>query len=283
MKKLSGIFTSTHVDRHGDRMALSALEQARDHIHSQYIPYGIEHDPRIPPIGRVVSAEIKPLDDGEYALEGEVEFYEPGDKISLQEDGREIPIDSYDGDLLYVIYDMGFQTESDNIIISEINNIFGTEPMQEVRKALEPISILTIGGAFVLGQIAVGFLSRLGQDGYEHLKVRLKKLFRGRKKVPDSLLQLSFVLSVDEHEIEVDIIATNPSSHDIDALLDNSLSQLDIFLPQIINPHSKLKKLVFEQKEGKLRLRFGVRKDAVPMFPMFENDNLSVKCFNFCN
>ena len=54
-----------------------------DQVKTAYIPMGIEHDPRIPPLGRVITAEITHLPDGEYALDAKVEVFEEGDVVPL--------------------------------------------------------------------------------------------------------------------------------------------------------------------------------------------------------
>lgn len=52
------IMTTTHVDLHGDRMSLSVLESLASQIKERYLPININHDIRIPPVGRVVDAEV---------------------------------------------------------------------------------------------------------------------------------------------------------------------------------------------------------------------------------
>lgn len=167
MERIKAVLTTTHVDEHGDKMTLSALESLIDQIRTEYIPVGLEHDPRIRPFGRVVAANIKPLGDDEFAVEGEIELFEPGDEIPLVDEDRQIPIHTYSADSVEIRFDRGFADESDRRLIRQIADLFHSKPQQEVKKALDPLTVLTIGGAFVLGGIAQGFLSRLGQDSYE--------------------------------------------------------------------------------------------------------------------
>jgi hypothetical protein len=51
-------------------------------IRSAYLPMWNNHDPRIPPFGRVVAAEVRQLSDGECAVEAEIEVFEEGDSTS---------------------------------------------------------------------------------------------------------------------------------------------------------------------------------------------------------
>jgi len=72
---------TSHVDKHSEKMALSALEDLVDLVNKQYTPMGIEHDPRIPPVGRVLSAHIEELEDGEFAVDGIAEVFEEGELL----------------------------------------------------------------------------------------------------------------------------------------------------------------------------------------------------------
>lgn len=177
MKKQKAILTTTHVDRHFQKMSLSALEQVVDLIGRHHIPFIVEHDPRIPPIGRILDAHIKQLEDGEYGVEATIEMYELGEDIPMIDDSREIPLHDHRADKLEVMYDRNFQTLDDQLLIRDLAFLFGTEPKEEAKKALDPLTVLTICGVFLLGGIAKGFLSKLGGDGYELLRDRLKSLW----------------------------------------------------------------------------------------------------------
>src|SRR4030065_241004 len=151
MKKLPARLTSTHIDRHNDRMALSALESLVTHINTAYLPVGIEHDPRIPPVGRIASAEIKELEDGEYAVDAILDIFESGDIIELTDSKRLLPIHENIVGELHISYDRNFRNAEDQILIKEIGELFDARPQEEMKKALDPITVLTIGGAFLRG------------------------------------------------------------------------------------------------------------------------------------
>ena len=55
---------TTHVDRHGERLTRSALESLVRQLRANYIPIGFEHDPRFPPLGRMIDATVVELPDG---------------------------------------------------------------------------------------------------------------------------------------------------------------------------------------------------------------------------
>lgn len=62
-----GIASTTHLDRHNERMAKSALDGMADQIKEKYIPQLIEHDWNRH-IGVLLYGEVFQLKDGEYAL-----------------------------------------------------------------------------------------------------------------------------------------------------------------------------------------------------------------------
>jgi hypothetical protein len=70
-----GIASTTHIDRHNDKMTLGALEGAAEQANSRLIPYLINHDFN-QQIGVILYGEVFQLDDGEYALGVVVGLYE---------------------------------------------------------------------------------------------------------------------------------------------------------------------------------------------------------------
>jgi hypothetical protein len=272
MRTLSGILTTTRVDRHGHRMTLSSLEDGAGQINRLYLPFGVEHDPRIAPIGRVVAARVVPVGDGEYGLEGEIEIFEPGDDLPLPDEGREIPMREYPSTQLQVLSDMAFEDADSRRDLAELSERLGSDHAQEMKKAFEPIAVLVIGGAaFVLGQLAQGFLSRLGEDGYELLKTKLKALVGRRQAIgKDTLLEVSLVVPLQGQNVEIDIHCTNPTGIAIDDIVRKQLQRIDDALPSLVDPRLGIRRLVFEYQEGDVHLRFAVRRDAVPLFPKFD-------------
>ncbi len=64
---ITGIASTTHIDRHNERMAKSALDGMAKQIKERFIPHLIEHDPN-QHIGVILYGEVFRLKDGEYAL-----------------------------------------------------------------------------------------------------------------------------------------------------------------------------------------------------------------------
>lgn len=268
MRIITARFATTHVDRHGDRMLLSALESLVESASSQHLPVIHNHDPRTPPIGRIAGARIVSLDGGEYAVDGEIELFEAGDQFEEPLELRSIPVRTYPAGKLQLGFDRNYRNEADQRLIDDISAVLGTHPRSEEKKALDPLSILTIVGLFILSNIASEFLRRLGSDGYDLFKQKLKTLMSLRKEgEKERLLRFDFAVQRGEYIASVEVIMTNPSERDIEMFLSRGLEELDGMLPQIYREDLGIKRITFEYEGGKLVLRFAVRHDCVPLFP----------------
>lgn len=67
MKIITGIASTTHIDKHNERMAKSALDSMAEQIKKRFLPQLVEHDPN-QHIGVILYGEVFQLKDGEYAL-----------------------------------------------------------------------------------------------------------------------------------------------------------------------------------------------------------------------
>lgn len=75
---VKGIGATTHLDRHNCRIAKEALEDAVKDINEGLyaVGVGMEHDPTVMPIGKVLSGRMVTFEDGEYGIEIEQEIFE---------------------------------------------------------------------------------------------------------------------------------------------------------------------------------------------------------------
>ncbi len=67
MNITTAIASTTHIDKHGDRFAKSALDDMARQIKTKFIPHLVEHDPK-QQVGAALYGEVFKLGDGEYAL-----------------------------------------------------------------------------------------------------------------------------------------------------------------------------------------------------------------------
>ena len=263
------ILSTTHVDQHNEKMTLAALESLVEQSNDNIIPVTVEHDPRKPPIGRIKSTQIKQLEDGEYGLEGIFEIYEDDDDFTLPlDDKREMKIDEHPINSLSIMYDRSYQNSEDITLIYELNEIVksGSEPAFYTKKALEPISVFYIIGGFALTSVAAGFFNQIGSDLWEIFKNKLKKLLSNKTAPEDEkLLSFDFTIEKDGYKVNTSIILTNPTEEDIDNFLEKGIKEVDLLPVEYFEPDMALKKIILEYSDNKLKVNFGVRKDAVPI------------------
>jgi hypothetical protein len=257
--------TTTHVDKHNERMSVDALKGFVDLLNRQYTPMGVEHDPRIPPVGRVISAQIEELPDGEFAVDGIAEFYEEGQEIEFKDDGREIPIE-LPSEGITISPDRSYLEPNDKELLQELKNLLKGEINPQVKKSIEPISILIIAASFMAGGIAQGFLSKIGEDIWEKLKSKINELVNSKTRVEkDRLLVFEFTVDLENNPLSLETILANPSESEIRKFLDDGLGQLDKKTNHFFQHRHYLRKVVFEYKDNKLKVIFGLRKDGVPL------------------
>jgi hypothetical protein len=257
---------TSHIDRHNEKMSLDALESFVDQVNKQYTPIGIEHDPRIPPVGRVVSAHIEELEDGEFAVDGIAEMFEEGEETEFKDDEKEIPVREFTDDRLHIGYDRSYQNPDDQQLLKETRTLINGELSQQLKKATEPVSLLVIAGSFIAGGIAAGFLNKIGEDAWDSFKEKLIKLMnRKREEKKDYLLSFEFVVHKESHPLSLETILSNPTASEVNMFLQEGLEMLDGITPQFFKTRHHLRKIVFEYEKGKLRVIFGLRKDAVPL------------------
>jgi hypothetical protein len=266
MKYAEGIFATSHIDRHGDKLTINALTSMVTQINSQYLPIIVEHDPRCPPQGRTISAQLEQLEDGEYAVKATSQLFEKGDNIEFDNTGRKMPIREVNDEFIHIIDDRSFATPDDQVSIEELRQIISGKKDTEEKKALDPISVLQIAGIFILGGIATGFINKIGADCWDAFKRKLSEIIQKKKEErSECLLIFRFLLKHQQNTISIEVILTNPSNTDIDLFLKEGLQDLDKLSPYLLS-NKNISKIVLEYSKGKLAVSFGVRSDAVPMY-----------------
>ena len=267
MRRVQGIATTTHVDLHGEAMTLSALEDFVRQVREGYIPVGVEHDIRNPPIGRIVSGEVVRLPDGEHGLLVTEELYESTDTASgLAGDGRRMVTSCREIQGLAVMYDRTFDSEAGRTLLANLASLTdGQEPPRPyLKKALEPSPTLLISaGMFLLGAVASGFLSRVGADAYDSLKAALRR-YLSTEKPSERIFDFCIYVRAPNSEMEVHILLTNPSPDELAAALDGSLASMDELLAQLPVDEVDIARVVYQAGTDGPHLLYTVRGDAVP-------------------
>lgn len=265
---LEGTLANDKVDKHGEAMSVGALKTMAADISSYWIPMGVEHDPRIPPQGRILSASLRQEADGSTAVVGRVELFDPNvDYPYLSGSGRRLRVRATD--TMAFVVDRGSSAPEVLPLAKEVAGLLNTRLASEIKKSVELLTLVgLVIGTYLLGEIAGGFLKKLGADIYDSVKVKIKEVVAAhRRAVPSAerLFTLHVGVSSPAGIAEVEIILENPDPADIDRLLDAGLPKLQQLLsrPGLLDP--QIARLVFMYRDGRLSLHYAVRHDAVPL------------------
>jgi hypothetical protein len=230
------------------------------------MPVWHEHDPRIPPLGRVAEAHIEEIPDGQLSLIGTIEEFERGDVVPY-DSSRRMFLRSVDVDRLHIAYDRSYRDPVSQALIRDIGILLGTESQAEVKKALEPLSVLVLYGTFAAGGIASGFFKEIGSDGYKALKEKMKLLLARRKaKRKPFVFRFSAIVGLDHRTIEVDFIISNPTTESLERLFHSHLAAADSCLIDYLRTNPEVQRVVFDASGEAVEFSYAVRSDAVPFF-----------------
>ena len=250
---MKGIMSTTHIDKQGGRMTKEAMLSLIEQTNKYYVPMGIEHDPRIPPIGRIEFTELIELEDGEYGIQGTFHIFEKGDQLTYKKNDRRVSIHDDENTKIHLCHDQILSDKKTKELIESLSQILGSEPQLEVKKSLEPISILTIVGAFILGGIFSGFFNKLGSDLYDKLIETLKVYF-SRIKEKENLLIIRSISKVRDQLIEIEIIITNPDDSKISRFFEFDIKELDSQLIKLESKLNNISKLEMKHKRYMIKL-----------------------------
>jgi hypothetical protein len=117
-------------------------------------------------------------------------------------------------------------------------------------------------GLFVVGNVAAGFVRKVGSDAWDAVKSGLKKLTRSGPE--GQLFAFHFSAEHETGRIAVETILTDPKPNDVERFLTSDLPRLYQTLKPVLETEG-LWKLVLESKKGELKILYGVRSDAVPV------------------
>ena len=271
MPILEAVIATTHLDTQGERLAPDAIRHLAESVNSRFIPVGIEHDPRIPPQGRLRSCFVREREDGELEAVAEMEIFDEH-SVALDQT-REIALHSRIGDRLIISCDWTHRGPVDQADIKASAEALGTNPTYDAKKSADPISVISLTGAFALGGIASGLFNKIGSDLWDTLRPRLAKLTsRTESRKGEQLLIFRVQIEVDGKAREIETILSDPTPEQIETFFRRSAQVLDQVLPVYVHNAPDVRQFVFEYSNGELELKFGVRSDCQPLFP-----TLSVK------
>lgn len=246
---------TTHIDMQRCKLTLGALEGMQEQIRTNIIPIIVNHDPRIPPIGRMIDAEIVQLEDGEYALDAIGEIFEDQSE-AVTADDRDLILNKYESNTIGISVDESFQTNEDRKLLNELDQILGTNVprAEESKRSIDPVAVIEIGGCFLLEAIASGFLSQIGSNLYDVFIEKLTKLTTCKEHESEKILKFNFtVRHSDGREIVSEILLTNPTSKDIDAIIKRGLKQSEKAIASLFSKkNNSIAKVVFDYRDKTL-------------------------------
>lgn len=267
MRKYLVTISSTRTDTQGEQVTRSALESAARRLNAYYIRVGRGHDPRLPPLGRIVSAQVEPIGNGHFALGAELEVWDDTDQpAGIAGDGRTLAPEEEPENAFHVEYDLPAAADLGLPFFQELARIAGPEakPRYNAKKAVEPLPAIVIAiGAFVLGSIATGFLAKVGEDVYEALKAKLKattKSHPGR----DRLLVVRTAVDVNRQKVGVELVLTNSTDPDIEWLFSSGFMELDAVVKATLEATPEAREIVAECAGGDVRVLYWLRPNGVP-------------------
>jgi len=278
MKICDARLTTTHKDKHGERLTLEELKRVVKQVNASYILVGAHHDPRIAPQGRVLEAHIEKLDDGEHAAIAQIEIFENGDAPEEKQGPRSIPERRPQERALEILYDRAFLSPNGEKELADIARGIGASCNQDLKKAIEPLPTLTIVG-ITLGLIAggaffKGFFGQMGEDAWVALRKGIPRLFRtlreGSEVRKECLLVLRAVPPEGNPYLCVDVVVPNATEVELVNLRTGAASDIDTILAKLVELQPSARHFTSEFVGGKLNLLYAVRSDAAPLFPNSE-------------
>lgn len=258
---------TTHVDAHGEQADAAALAGMAQAINQSYLPFRVNDDPRIAPIGRIAGAMVQHLPDGHLAVVALIEVWDVGDtRESITGDDRRPPPPTDPEHRFRIGYDRAAAAELGEELFAELAALAGpsAEPQYHAKTSDDAISAVMIGGGvFATDGIAGGFRQRLGEDLYTALQERLAKVARPRSS-GDRVLVLQFGVEHGAELVAVDLIATNPTPTDVRALFSTGLPALDTLVTETVRANPDAATIVAHLDGTGVRLLHWIRADGVP-------------------
>ena len=271
MKQYNKVIHSTRIDAHDDVISKEELENMAIRMANRCILVSYQHDPRHPPLGRLVSTRIIESEDGESELVGTLEIWDNNDNLSsLGRSDLKIENNGKDYNKPTVLYDHSFLNPEDQQLISEITGM-GFESDQVIKKALEPLSTIVICGfaTYLLGRAVNGFIDgfskQLGQDTAVKLENVLKNLLSKPRAVERLVIfRVPIIEDGSQKEIRfIEIILEKPS--DIECFFNNhNLSDIDSQIMGAVKGEPRTLEIVIGWKDGKPNILYTIRNDGIP-------------------
>jgi hypothetical protein len=261
------IIASTHMDKDGERHTLESLRILNNTINHYYLPSNFDHNNRAP-IGRIYSAKIIELENDEFGVFAEGEVFENSDTLENIQNLNKTVQPHEEVDRIKIIPDPRFLSEDELTFLDELSLRFDNANTRQINKATDYQSVLLVSlGVFLLGNIATGFLQKLGSDAYDYLKAKLIEYYK--LKLKKETLEFS-ILVKDPNTgdiVELNIAINNPKEKDIELFFNTLYKRLDEILNQLEHFIPDAHTIYLNANNQKLEIDFILDKHAIPIKP----------------
>ncbi|MBT3273976.1 MAG: hypothetical protein HN368_12540 [Spirochaetales bacterium] len=262
------VVASDHLDRHNEIVSPEALRSMVQQINAGILPSYFEHDYRFPPIGRVENARLHLDNEGHTYVMADLELFDSA--LSSKKASPTKSLVTHDTPIgkAQVAFDRTYDTEDYQELVMDVQRQLDSElmPITEGKKALEPMSWLTLGFGFVAGAVASGFFNKLGQDIWDKLKKSLSAICEKRRQ-EDGTFVIDFLVTVHDEKttVEARVMFTNPEYDDIKEILPSALQEIEKVLQRYKESGQEVRKLAWNVAERELRFSYAVDLDGIPV------------------
>lgn len=171
---ICAVISTDQVDAHGDCLSIEALKKAEFFINENGLSLNAHHDPRIPPLGKALAAKLIPNNRGDKNyLFGVFATYKQNFYRSLPAAPKDSLHEIREDDFLHGFAKVEFsdaELNADLIIeaLSFAPNIVSRAPIRAIRKAAEPITILSfVVPGIIIYPFVQSYMSALGKGAAE--------------------------------------------------------------------------------------------------------------------
>ncbi len=270
---VNGIIATTEIDRQNTRISKEALEKAADRINnSGSVPLiGLEHDRTIMPLGKVLSAKVSPMSNGEYKMENTQEIFEEEYSIELH-DGMKFVMtkSSYDDrpfteneiviDNIKISVDfVNFESRAEFIEMQELIESYNIQNGIIGRKSLipDPEIIIEIGQSIGMYLIGKSVIDSVGDRVLNNVMDEVDKFYLMMRGIIVKYSKLAFpknrpqtYVFMMKEECNVELVAISNSPDEVmKSISGESLKTIGDKLDDL-RVHFKLSRVQFLYEDG---------------------------------
>lgn len=270
------------------------VEDMHRQLQERPVPVNIEHDPTVPPVGRITDSRLVELEDGELALETDTEIfdgtvpaalYAHSDLASAVQALEHLPAEP--GPVDVIVDDRSYSKEdleALRVIIAEVGGANARDGALRFSQLPDALLVFSLGSTgTAMFWFSKGFFTKLGErtaeelgeevgkdlaGAYRALKTKVREVV-ARRNPPDQPPLTMFTLTIgraDGGTVEIEG-STRAGDAGLDDFLDAGeelLAIARVFVDRAPEP-ATLAKMHFAREDGTWHLRYGLDDQARPV------------------